>query len=291
MTQVLGSKTAEERYMIARQYKDLYETSLYDAIDDETSGKYGRAMKILSLAPVEAEARMVRNAMKGYGVREEHLIPLLVGRSNPDMTLLKRTYYEMYENDLVMDLSEELGGDLEKLLVMCAQGIEENYDPEETHTEDRVAEDCEAFYEAGQGAWGTDENVFFKIMVQSPAEHLQAVNDAYVETYGYSMIKAGEKEMKGYAEDAVLFLLGIKLGKTEETLATGVKKTTAGIGADETGMLNYIVRLSCFPELFRAVQATHEELFEKTIEERIDDQIGGDLKDLLLLLVESSKEE
>merc|ERR1719162_2784528 len=205
--------------------------------------------------------------------------------------VLKRSYYEMFESDMVIDLSENLKGELEKLLVMCAQGIEDNFDPEETHTEDRVMEDADAFYEAGQGAWGTDENEFFKVMVNSPAEHLQAVNAVYVDKYGYSMTKAAAKELGGDTEDAVLYLLGIKLNKTEETIAKGIKKTTKGIGTDETGLMNFVLRLSVFPELFCSVMAKHEELFEKTIEDRIEDEIGGDLKDLLLLLCGKSKEE
>lgn len=289
MTEVLGSKTAEERFMLSKQYAEMYDTSLYDAIDDETGGKYGRAMKILSLSPVEAEARMVHNSMKGYGVSEEHLIPLLVGRSNPDLMLLKRSYFEMYDRDLVMDLTDELDGEFETLIVMCVQGIEDNYDPEETHTEDRVMEDCDAFYEAGQGAWGTDEGPFFKILVKSPAEHLQAVNAAYVEKYGYNMKKAGEKELGGHAEEAVLFLLGIKLGDEEETLAAGIKLTCKGFGsADATGMMNYVIRLSCYPELLRGVLEKHEELYEKTVEYRIEDEFSGDLQALLLLVVASA---
>ena len=94
---------------------------------------------------------MVYNGMKGYGVREQHLIPLLIGRSNIDMTLLKRTYFEMYNKDMVTELSDELDGHVKKLIVMCAQGIEDDYDPEKVHTQERVAADCDTFYDAGQG--------------------------------------------------------------------------------------------------------------------------------------------
>lgn len=289
LTSVLGSKSAEDRYIISKQYVEMYEKSLYDEVDDETGGDYGKAIKLLALGSPEAEAKMVERALKGIGAHEKHLIPLIVGRSNPDLMLLKRAYFELFGSDMVGDLSENLDGDFEKLIVMCAQGIEDNYDPEDTHTEDRVIEDTDAFYEAGQGSWGTDENQFFSILVNSPALHLQAINAAYVDKYGYSLKKAGEKEMGGHAEDAVLYLIGIKMYETAETLATGIKMTTKGIGTDEVGLMNYIIRLSVFPRLFQAVMAAHEELFEKTIEERIEDEVGGDLKDLLLLLVEKSK--
>jgi len=290
LTEVLGPKTAEERYIISKQYPEMFEKSLYDQIDDETDGVYGRAMKLLSLDPVQCEARMVYNALKGWGAREKHLIPLLVARSNPDITLLKRAYYEMYEEDLVTSLSDNLSDDFEKLIVMCAQGIEDNFDAD-VHTEDKVMEDADAFYEAGQGSWGTDDSVFFKLLVDSPMEHLQAMNMAYVDKYGYSITKAIEKETGGDTEDALLFLVGIKLEhKTAQTMAKEIKSYTKGFGADEAGLLNLIIRLSVMPDFFREVMAEHEEMFEKTIEDRIEDEIGGDLKDLLLLLVAKNKE-
>ena len=141
-------------------------------------------------------------------------------------------------------------------------------------------------------SWGTDESEFFKILVNSPSEHLKAINAAYVDKYGYSMTKAAEKETGGDTEDALLFLIGIKLeDKTAATLAKGIKSTTKGIGTDETGLMNYIIRLSVFPELFREVMSTHEEMYEKTVEDRIDGETDGDFHDILMKLVEVSKEE
>merc|ERR1712232_818160 len=100
----------------------------------------------------------------------------------------------------------------------------------------------------------------------------------------------GEKETGGDTEDALLFLIGIKLeDKTAATLAKGIKSTTKGIGTDETGLMNYIIRLSVFPELFREVMSEHEEMYEKSVEDRIEDETGGDFKDLLLMLVANSK--
>ena len=118
---------------------------------------------------------------------------------------------------------------------------------------------------------------------------MQAINEAYVDKYGYSLKKAAEKEMGGDAEDAVLYLIGIKLAKTAETLATGIKMTTKGFGTDEIGLMNYIIRLSVFPRLFEAVKEAHVELFEKSLEDRVEDEVGGDFKDLLLLLMNTEE--
>lgn len=54
----------------------------------------------------------------------------------------------MYDEDLAMHLTKELGGAFETLVVNCLQGIEEDFDPE-YHTEELVAQDgmCYLFME------------------------------------------------------------------------------------------------------------------------------------------------
>lgn len=290
LIETLGSKTPRERYFIIQSYADMFEgESLVDEINDETSGDFGRALKYLALIPSEAEAKMIHNTLhKGYD--KKHLIPILVGRSNPDLTLIKKAYFKMFDVDMIVDLSDKLDGDYKKLMVMCAQGIEENFDPEEVHTEDKVNEDVDAFYEAGQGSWGTDESVFFKILVASPIEHLKAVNDAYAEKYDVTMKREVKKETGGECEDALVYLFGRKLEKCPETIAAEIKACTKGWGCDENGLMNLIIRLSFFPALFDAVREAHENEYEKTIEDRIESELGGNLKKLLLLVMENCRD-
>lgn len=283
LNEVLGAKNPTQRFIISKQYEEIYGEDLYEEVKDEAGGDYGRALKLLVMNPVDAEAKMVHDAIKGWGAREPHLIPLIVGRSNADLVLLKRAYFNRYENDMVMDLADNLDGDFEKLIVMCAQGLEEDYDPD-VHNEDRIKDDCNELYESGQGSWGTDENTFFKILVTAPSEHLQAVQNAYVDEYGYSLKKIAEKELDGNVEDAIVHLLSLKLGKIPETYAAGIKSTTKGLGTDETGLINYIVRLAGFPALFEQVQAKHIEEYEKSIQTRLEGELSGPLLNLLLIL-------
>ena len=110
------------------------------------------------------------------------------------------------------------------------QAGEEVYDPQ-FHTQDKAMEDAEAIYKAGQGRWGTDEKGIFKTLCASPPEHIENINKVYADKYGYTLLKALEKELSGNVKHASLHMLGMKL-KPAETIAQLIKAACAGIGTD-----------------------------------------------------------
>lgn len=284
LTYNLADRSAEERYYVIEKYEEMYGHTLEDEINSETSGDYGRALKYMALGPVDSEAKMIYNVLH-KGIKKRHLVPLLVGRSNSDLTLIKKTYYKNYDKDMIVELTKQLSGDFKQLIVMCANGIEEEYNPDTVHTEDRVQDDVKAFYKAGEGKWGTDEKAFFKILVVSPAEHLKEVNAAYSEEYGNTLKKAVKKETGGEVQDALFYLLNRKLGKTPQAIAAEIKKCTRGLGSDKDGLMNLIIRLSFFPDLLDAVKEAHKKLYKKSLVKRVKSETGGNLRLLLVTTI------
>ncbi len=206
---------------------------------------------------------------------------ILCGRSNKDMNLLKKTFYKTYTKDLSSLLAYELSGDNWKLTSACLQASEEPYDPD-YHTIEKAKEDAEMLWKKGQGKWfGADEKAMFKIIVTSPTNYLKFVNDAYAEKYGYTLLKAMEKEISGNGRKAALFHLKAKL-KPYEAMAELIKSACAGIGTDELLLTTCIIR---YQDVLGQVNFAHEELFGKSIHDRIRSECSGDYKALLLALV------
>ena len=140
-------------------------------------------------------------------------------------------------------------------------------------------EDANMIFKKGQGKWfGTDERAIFKILCASPPEHIQKISDAYSDKYGYTLLKAMEKELSGNARDGALFLVGMKM-KPYETMAQIIKTACAGIGTNELLLTCCIIR---FQMVMKDVMAAHIELFGKSIHDRVRSECGGDLKKLLL---------
>eukprot|EP00566_Odontella_aurita_P018432 CAMPEP_0113565458 /NCGR_PEP_ID=MMETSP0015_2-20120614/22189_1 /TAXON_ID=2838 /ORGANISM="Odontella" /LENGTH=327 /DNA_ID=CAMNT_0000467659 /DNA_START=63 /DNA_END=1046 /DNA_ORIENTATION=- /assembly_acc=CAM_ASM_000160 len=279
------SRDQDTRTKIALHYESYKGKNLEKLVDKECSGDFGRAMELLAVTPDVAEARLVRKATKGVGTTEKLLYTIICGRSNADIDALRKVYYREYEKDLGSLVKGELGGDLEDFCIHSIQGLEDAYDPE-LHTNDKAKDDADAFYEAGQGRWGTDEKSLFKLLVSSPPQHLKQVNRIYTDNNDVTLFKAFEKELRGDVEDAVLFALGMKI-KPYETVAKLIDDACSGVGTDELLLTSAILR---YQQILPQVQVAHKELFGKSIQERVMREVGHDYLYLLLAVLDNATE-
>lgn len=277
LIKALGSQNAENRCKIALRYRKLHDKELKAVIHSECGGDFGTALQFLSVPTDEMECDMISRACSGLGTNELVLYPIICGRTNEEIDILKKKFYSVTGKDLGRVLDSELGGDLERLVFNCLQGVEETFDPE-FHNGDLVKKDVEVIYNAGQGKFGTDEAGFFKVIVCRPSEHLKTVNLAYAEKYGFTLFKALETELGGQTRDASLFMLGMKL-RPYETVAKLIKKACAGLGTNELLLSCCIVR---YQPILKHVKEAYIELFGDTVEDDIRKELKGDFEKLLL---------
>jgi hypothetical protein len=284
LIKVLGNTTGVERKKISLRYKELKGKTLTQKMINECGNSdFGVATQFLSVGPVEAECMMLKKAMDGFGSDKIMLYSILCGRSNEDITLLKTTYYKFYTEDLAGRVASECGGDLKVILSSALQGAEETFDPD-FHTQDKAIHDAKDLYKAGQGSgWFSADNALMsKIVVLSPPKYLKMLNGVYADKYGYTLIKAFEKEMSAVGGEAAMFTLGMKL-KPFDTIATLIKKATRGIGTNELLLTTCLIR---YQDLMGNVHVAHEALFEKSIHKRVKDEVSGYYQTLLLALLD-----
>ena len=156
----------------------------------------------------------------------------------------------------------------------------EEYDPD-YHTKEKAVEDAEDFYKAGQGRWGTNENQFFKVVALAPRKHLKLINEVYADKYGYTLAKAMEKELSGKATKAAIFTCNMRL-KPYEAISHLMKSACAGLGTDEFLLTCCIIR---YQNIMGQVNFTHEELFGKSVHDRVRDECSKNYKKILLALL------
>merc|ERR1712045_306262 len=184
-------------------------------------------------------------------------------------------------------VSSESGGDMKKLLLSSMQAAAEEYDPD-FHTEEKALEDAQEIYKAGQGKWfGTNEKKLFKVIALAPRQHLYAVNEKYADEYGYTLVKAMEKELSGKAAEAAIFTVNMRL-KPYVAIAKLIKSACAGIGTDELLLTTCVIR---YQDIMGHVNMAHEELFGKSVQDRIKSECSGNYKELLLALVNAVSPE
>jgi len=277
----IGGTLGEERHKLSLRYPQLHNIELCKLMDKESHGNYGFALECCALSPAVAECAMILKASKGLGTSEHLLWSIIMGRSNEEMEFLKTTYYLTYTDDLARIVSKEFGGDLRKLAVSCLQAAEEAYDPD-FHDEEKAEEDAVALYKAGQGKWfGTKEKEMFKIVALSPPKYLSMVNRIYADNYGYTLIKAMEKELSGKAKQAAMFTCGMKL-KPFNTIAQLFDDACRGLGTNDNLLICSLIR---YQHIMGDVNACHIDMFGKSIHDRIREETKGKYKDLLLTLM------
>ncbi|XP_041915842.1 annexin A4 [Alosa sapidissima] len=129
---------------------------------------------ITAASPFSAEddVQKLRAAMKGAGTNEATIIEVLAHRTIEQRQRIKDAYKQSVGKDLVEDLTSELTGNFEKVVVGLMMTAPE-YDAYELHN-------------AMKGA-GTEEACLIDILASRTSEEVQAINAAYKKKYDKSL--------------------------------------------------------------------------------------------------------
>ncbi|OQR95568.1 Annexin (Annexin) Family [Thraustotheca clavata] len=283
LSELLGTKSPNERALIHLRYPELFNTSLLNEMKSETSGDYGKLLQLLAQPIEQAEAMIIRNATKGAGTTEKLLIPVFGGRTDKELNILKKAFFKLYEEDLVVTIADDLSGDIKTFYLAVLNQMAQEFNPA-IHTQARAEELAEIIYKAGEGKWGTDESTFCNTLCSIPPQFLAAVNAAYARKHDHQLITAIEKEFGGKAEDAIVYHVNMILHPIE-TIVDQFEKTMKGIGTDEYGLSATLVRYqSLLPQVKKAYRAK----YNQSLRDRIEGEASGDYGKLLLLIYDHS---
>jgi hypothetical protein len=218
---------------------------------------------------------------QGIGAREKFLYPILCGRTNEEMSTLRNAYFDRYDKDLAVELNSEADGTFKDFIMHCLQAGQEEYN-EEYHTPEMAEKDADGIREACKG-WGTNDKKLFQIICRSPPQHLEAIDAAYQAKHGKTLIDALKKELGGDVEDAIVFAIGMKVNPAK-TAAELIREACAGFGTDEKLLTCTIIR---YQNIMQDVNVAHQELYGKSVADRVKSEIGGQFEDVLVAVVEA----
>jgi hypothetical protein len=97
LIKALGSQNAENRCKIALRYRKLHDKELKAVIHSECGGDFGTALQFLSVPTDEMECDMISRACSGLGTNELVLYPIICGRTNEEIDILKRNSIMLLE--------------------------------------------------------------------------------------------------------------------------------------------------------------------------------------------------
>nr|XP_055064998.1 annexin A3-like isoform X1 [Misgurnus anguillicaudatus] len=222
------------------------------------------------------DAAALRKAIEGSGTDEKIIIDILTQRSNAERQLICQAYEDSTGRTLRGDLEGDTSGDFKDILVALITPP--------------AKFDCHEFKRAIQGA-GTDESILIEIFASRSNNQIKAMSDAYLAETKRSLIDDLKSEVSGYFKETLVLLAKGKRDESTNVDATKAKQDAkilyeAGekiLGTDESKFIDILCNRS-FPQL-RQTLVEYKTLTGKTLQESIEREMSGNLKDILVAIV------
>ncbi|KAM6940513.1 annexin A5b [Xenentodon cancila] len=224
------------------------------------------------------DAEVLYKAMKGLGTDEDAILQLLTARSNAQRQEIKATYKTLYGKDLIDDLKGELGGKFETLIVALMTPP--------------LAYDVTSLRNAIKGA-GTNEKVLVEILASRTSHQVKDIVAAYRKEYDDDLEEDICGDTSGHFKRLLVILLqanrqtGIQEGNIEEDAQALFKAGEQKFGTDEQSFVTILGNRSA--EHLRKVFAAYMKLTGYEMEESIQRETSGNLRDLLLAVVKCAR--
>ncbi|XP_031713737.1 annexin A6 isoform X1 [Anarrhichthys ocellatus] len=321
LIRIMISRSEIDMLDIRECFRLLYEKSLYNMIQDDTSGDYKRTLlnlcggdddlageffpeaaqiaykmwEISAITKVQlrstvrpapsfdpaADAQALRKAMKGFGTDEDAIIDIVAQRSNAQRQEIRQAFKSQLGRDLLKDLKSELSKNLERLIIGLML---------------KPAEfDAKMMRKAIEGA-GTDEHALIEILVTRSNEEILAMNAAYQGAYKKSLEESIHSDTSGHF---CRILVSLVQGAREEGPAdeeraiADAQELADACNADSDDMEMKFMSILCtrsFPHL-RKVFQEFVRYSNKDIEQIIKKEMSGDVKNAFYAIVRSVKNQ
>nr|XP_046191566.1 annexin A5-like [Oncorhynchus gorbuscha] len=224
------------------------------------------------------DAETLYKAMKGLGTDEDSIMKLLTSRSNGQRQQIKAAYKTLHGKDLVGDLQGELGGTFETLVVALMTPP--------------ILYDVTSLRNAIKGA-GTDEKVLIEILSSRTAQQIKDITAAYRQEFDADLEEDVTGDTSGHFRRLLVILLqasrqqGVQEGNIEADAQTLFSAGEKNYGTDEDQFITILGNRST--EHLRRVFAAYMKLAGYEMEESIQRETSGGLRDLLLAVVKCAR--
>jgi len=275
LIRVLTTATYEDIVLMNEAFSAKY-GNLQQWIEGDTSGDFKNMLLALSLKkPMEnpeafdpqADAQLLRTAMKGMGTDERTLIEVLASKSDEQLEEIKAAYAAKFRRDLKSDVSKETKGLFESADFREAlMGV---LDPREV----TIAN----YLRKAMKGWGTDEWGLISMLVhRSPAEREQ-LRKEYAKQFERDLVADIRSDCSGDFEDALVALVV----PPADTIAKALNKA---MGFFSTSHATLITMLCAATQIMPAVREAYERQFSKPLVEDIKSQLRGDYEGVLVAI-------
>ncbi|KAI5608096.1 annexin A6 [Silurus asotus] len=263
LIRIMISRSEIDMLDIRECFRLRYEKSLYNMIQDDTSGEYKRTL------------------LKLCGTDEDTIIDIVTKRSNAQRQEIRQVFKSLLGRDLMADLKSELSKNLCRLIMGLMMTPAEF--------------DAKMMKKAMEGA-GTDEHALIEILVTRGNEEIKAMCAAYKKAFKKSLEDAIHSDTSGHF---CRILVSLAQGAREEGPADmgrvleDSQALADACNANSDEMIDKFMSILCtrsFPHL-RKVFQEFVRCSNKDIEQIIKKEMSGDVKNVMCAIVRSVKNQ
>ncbi|XP_069782860.1 annexin A3-like isoform X2 [Narcine bancroftii] len=230
---------------------------------------------------VGRDTNSLRGAIVGLGTNEQIIIEILTHRSNWQRQQISKEYKGICGRDLIDDLKSDLSGDFKNVIIALMLPP--------------ALFDAKELKRAMEGP-GTNENALIEILASRTNQQLREIKEAYQEEYKSDLAKDVSEETSGDLRRAMLILLEARRDDNCQGVDERLFKTDAEalfkagekrLGTDEVKFIEVLCLRS--PSQLQMTFDEYKVISNKAIEDSIKREMSGDLKKLMLTVVQCSK--
>ncbi|XP_063383675.1 annexin B10 isoform X5 [Cydia fagiglandana] len=276
---ILCSRSNAQRQAIAQAFTHEYGRDIIEDLKSELGGNFEDVIVALMRPPAEYLCKELHNCMEGVGTDENTLVEILCTRTKKEIAEIVDAYERLYNRPLAEHMCSETSGDFRRLLTLIVTGAR---DEEAGVDLARAQASAQELFDAGEAKWGTDEEIFNKILAHESFAQLRAIFEAYKDIAGRTIEQAIKAEIGGELKDALSAIVECTQS-APAWFATRLRDAMQGLGTDDRTLIRIVVSRSEID--LATIAREYERLYDKTLESEIRGETSGDYKRALVALI------
>ena len=265
----------EQLVKLRTDYQPKFSRDFLKDLESNFSGDFLNVMIGLYKTPVEYDADLLYQAMKGLGSDKDVISEVLSFRTPERINEIKIKFQEKYGNDLVEEIKSETSGDYQKIVLRLLEG---NRNINSSPNLENCTKIAKEIYEAGEGKLGTNEDIFINYITSLSKEELLYVCKEYHRNYKKLMLDVIDNEFSSNVKDILKFIL-YSIFSPSEFFAIQVHNSVVGLGTSDSKLIRTIISRADVD--MKRIKKYYKKLYSKDMIEEVKDDISGSYQKII----------
>ena len=265
----------EQLVKLRTDYQPKFSRDFLKDLESNFSGDFLNVMIGLYKTPVEYDADLLYQAMKGLGSDKDIISEVLSFRTPERINEIKIKFQEKYGKDLVEEIKSETSGDYQKIVLRLLEG---NRNINSSPNLENCTKIAKEIYEAGEGKLGTNEDIFINYITSLSKEELLYVCKEYHRNYKKLMLDVIDNEFSSNVKDILKFIL-YSIFSPSEFFAIQVHNSVVGLGTSDSKLIRTIISRADVD--MKRIKKYYKKLYSKDMIEEVKDDISGSYQKII----------